>query len=267
MKIGFIGAGKMAEALIAALIKNGIARPAGIMAGDVSPARLRFMKRRYQVKVSGDNQAVVRSADMVWLAVKPQELSGVLGDLAPLMTARHVVVSIAAGRDLAFFARWLPRTRVVRVMPNLACQVGAGMSVFCANRKATAADRRRVARMLAAAGRVLELPEKHFDVVTALSGSGPAFFAYMLERLVRAAVAKGLRRADACLLAEQTMMGAAKFLLETGTDPDTFIKAVASPKGTTAEGLAVLDRSDITRIMAGTIAAATRRSRELRMDK
>ena len=264
MKIGFIGAGKMAEALIAALVKTGIVRPADIIAGDVSPARLRFISRTYRVMAAKDNRAVVRGADMIWLAVKPQELSAVLEDLAPLMTARHVVVSIAAGRDLAFFAGWLPRTRVVRVMPNLACQVGAGMSVFCANSRATAADRRRVARMLAAAGRVLELPEKHFDVVTALSGSGPAFFAYMLERLVRGAVAKGLSRSSACLLAEQTMMGAAKFLLETGTDPDTFIKAVASPKGTTAEGLAVLEASDITRTLADTIAAATRRGRELR---
>ena len=264
MKIGFIGAGKMAEALIAALVKTGIARPSDIIAGDVSPARLRFMKRNYQVRVAAGNPAVARGADMIWLAVKPQDLPGVLEELAPLMTPRHVVVSIAAGRDLAFFAKWLPRTRVIRVMPNLACLVGAGMSVFCANRRATAADRKRVARMLAAAGRVLELPEKHFDVVTALSGSGPAFFAYMLERLVRGAVAKGLGRGSACLLAEQTMMGAAKFLLETDTDPDTFIKAVASPKGTTAEGLAVLEGSDITKTLSDTIAAATRRGRELR---
>jgi len=150
-------------------------------------------------------------------------------------------------------------------MPNLAVMVGEGMSVFCIGSQAKPSDRKLAARLLGCCGRVVELDERHFDAVTALSGSGPAFFTYLMSALADAAEAEGLPAGAARLLAEQTMLGAARYLLETGIDPTEFVQAVASPKGTTAAGLKVLDASAVRRILGRTIQAAARRSHELSM--
>ncbi len=154
-------------------------------------------------------------------------------------------------------------TPVVRVMPNLPCTVGEGMSVYCLGRRARRADARTAVRLLTCFGRVREVPERLFDAVTALSGSGPAFFAYVLDALARGAQKEGLTRSDALLLAEQTMLGTARLLLDTGQEPEALIQAVASPKGTTVAGLTVLTASPVSTILARAIRAAARRSREL----
>ncbi|MDI6774313.1 MAG: pyrroline-5-carboxylate reductase [Verrucomicrobiota bacterium] len=261
--MGFLGAGKMGEAMIAALIRAGAVRPGDVLASDVSPARRRHLAMKYRVRVGAENPLVARSARALFLAVKPQDLERVLAEIAPAMSRKRLVISIAAGRTTAWIEKRLPQARVIRVMPNLACAVGEGMSVCCLGRRAAPADARTVRRLLACFGRVLRLPERLFDAVTALSGSGPAFFAYVLDRMADAATREGIRRADALLLAEQTMLGAAKALLEGGADPLDFIRAVASPKGATAAGLAVLDASPIGDILGRAIRAAARRSKEL----
>ncbi len=264
MTIGFLGAGKMAEALLAGLLKARVARPADVMVCDVLPARRDEVASRYGVRATDAPLEVVTACRIVVLAVKPQDLEALLAGVAARLTRRHLVVSIAAGKNLAWLqARVGSETRLVRVMPNLAVMVGAGMSVFCLGSQATAGDRTWAERLLGCSGRVLELEEPCFDAVTALSGSGPAFFAYLLNALAAAAAGEGLPAAAARLLAEQTMLGAARYLLETGQDPQTFIQAVASPKGTTAAGLAVLDGSTIAAILGDTIRAAAQRSREL----
>ena len=231
---------------------------------EVIAERRAFLRRRYRVGVTDAAGDLVRDCPVVFLAVKPQDLDGLLAQVAPLLGARHLLVSIAAGKTVKRIQRLAGRAvRVVRVMPNLAVMVGEGMSAFCAGPRARPADRRLVARLFGSCGRVVELQERHLDTVTALSGSGPAFFAYVMAALADAAEGEGLPAPAARLLAGQTMLGAARYLLETGRAPAEFIQAVASPKGTTAAGLAVLDASEIRAILGRTIRAAAQRSREL----
>ena len=264
MRIGFLGAGKMAEAILAALIRTGFVSVSAVMACDVVSGRRTVLRRRYRVATTDSAEELVGTCEVVFLAVKPQDLDALLRRIAPLLGTRHLLVSIAAGKTLKNLQRLAGKSvRIVRVMPNLAVMVGEGMSAFCLGRQARPADRRLVARLLGCCGQVVELQERYFDAVTALSGSGPAFFAYVMAALAGGAEDEGLPAPAARLLAEQTMLGAARYLLETGREPAEFIQAVASPKGTTAAGLAVLDASRIREILGRTIRAAAQRSREL----
>lgn len=263
MKVGFIGAGKMAEAMIASLLEANVLAPEDVVASDVSEERRTGLNQQYGIAMYPTSRGIPDLAEILVLAVKPQQLGEVLADIAPAVTSRHLVVSIAAGRRIAAIEAVLPQARVIRVMPNLPCQVAEGMSVYCAGARATRDDRDVAGRLLGSFGRVMELPESLFDAVTAVSGSGPAFFAYFLDALAEAGVSQGLKRSDALLLAEQTMLGTAKVLLEKKTDPRDLITAVTSAKGTTAAGLAVLDASPLKDIVSETIAAAARRSQEL----
>jgi pyrroline-5-carboxylate reductase len=263
VKIGFIGAGKMAEAIMAGLIARTFAAPEDLLASDISEERRTWVGQRYKVRTTPRNADVAAHAEMVFLAVKPQQLDGVLREWAPHATSRHLVVSIAAGKRIEQIEAWLPVSRVVRVMPNMACLVGEGMNVFALGARASAADGARVAAALDCCGRTLELPERLFDAVTALSGSGPAFFAYLLDRLADGAVQEGLGRAEALLLAEQTMLGTARLLRDLKMEPSDLAAAVTSAKGTTAAGREVLETEAVAGILNGVIRAAARRSREL----
>jgi pyrroline-5-carboxylate reductase len=263
MKIGFIGAGKMAEAILITLLDSKLAAAPEVFASDISEERRQFLKSRYGINMYSKNAAVAGLVETLILAVKPQQLDAALQELAAEITSKHLVISIAAGKKIGSIETLLPEARVIRVMPNLASLVAEGMSVFCAGARATAADTATATRLLSCFGKVLELPEEMFDAVTALSGSGPAFFAYLLNAMVEAGVQEGLNRQDALLLAEQTMLGTAKVLVEKGVEPHELIASVTSAKGTTAAGLAVLDKSDVATILHRTIGAAVQRSREL----
>ncbi|MDD5705280.1 MAG: pyrroline-5-carboxylate reductase [Kiritimatiellae bacterium] len=262
--IGFLGVGKMGEAILASLLKGGVAKAADIVACDAVPDRLRLVRRRYRVATAALPEEVAAKCDIVFLAVKPQQLDPLLAALAPALTRRHLLISIAAGKTLSRLQTLAGgKARLVRVMPNLPVMAGAGMSAFCLGVRATPRDRRAVARLLACSGEVIELEERHFDAVTALSGSGPAFFTRVMVGLADAAVRLGLPREASRRLALQTMFGTARYLLETGQDPEVFVKSVTSPQGTTAAGLAIMDSSSLRAILTGTIAAAARRSRAL----
>ncbi|NLL83625.1 MAG: pyrroline-5-carboxylate reductase [Lentisphaerae bacterium] len=264
MKLGFVGAGKMAEAIIAAVLRSGWAKPEEIVASDKVDERLRVMSEAYKVRTTSDVREVLQYSEVVILAVKPQDMDALLTGMAPQIGENHLLVSIAAGKTLDSLRAGLGREcRLVRVMPNLAIQVGEGMSVYCCGNGALESDGECVAEIFGTAGRVVELKEELFDAVTALSGSGPAFFAYTLEAMVLGAVALGMAEETARVLAIQTMLGSARVLCETGQNPVDFIKAVASPKGTTAAGLEILEGSELQGIIAATIGAAARRSGEL----
>jgi pyrroline-5-carboxylate reductase len=263
MKISFIGSGKMAGAMIGSLIRAKIAQPSEIFASDVDAERRNALKKQFGVNVYAGNGTVVGMAGALFLAVKPQNLDEVLREIAPAVTREHLVLSIAAGRKLAGIEALLPQGRVVRVMPNVACLVGEGMSAFALGSRAQEADRHLARKLLGSFGRAVELDEAHFDAVTALSGSGPAFYAYVLDRMAQAAVAEGLPEGEAQLLAAQTMLGAARLMLDKPMSARDLIAMVASPKGTTVAGLAVLEASSIGSVLEETIRAAARRSREL----
>lgn len=262
MKIGCVGAGKMAEAMLTAWIRKGLVRPEEITASDVSDDRLSAMRTGLGVRAVRDNRETLDS-DVIVLAVKPQHLSDVLSALPADAAAGRMVLSIIAGKRISGIEAALPRARVVRVMPNLPCVVGEGMSAWCAGRGVTGADRKTVSSMLSAFGAAVEVDESRLDAVTALSGSGPAFFAWVLDRLAAGAAAQGLPPETAIVLARQTMLGTARLLIDRETDPKALIASVASAKGTTAAGLAVLDGSDAGAVLERTIAAAAQRSREL----
>lgn len=263
MQIGFIGAGKMAEAMIAGLVRAGTSRPETIHASDISAARRELLAHTHGIHTTADNIAVAEATTVLFLAVKPQQLDALLTEIAPVLSVRHLVLSIAAGKQLAFLEQRLARARLVRVMPNLACLVGEAMSVFALGARTTADDRQQVLRLLGSFGRALELPENQFDAVTALSGSGPAFFAYLLAGLAEGAVAEGMSRETALTLGAQTMLGAARLLQDGRFQPAQLMDAVTSARGTTAAGRAVLEPSDVHQVLIQTVRAAARRSREL----
>ena len=263
MNVAFIGAGKMAEAIIEAILRVELLLPTDIMASDADAAKPAALAKRLGIGMALSNRAAAEWADILFLSVKPQQLDEVLRELGDSVTERHLVISIAAGKRLAGIEALIPKARVIRVMPNICCLVGEGMNVFTLGSKATDEDREAAQTLLGSCGVAHLMPEANFDAVTALSGSGPAFFARFLLHLVEAAKAEGLSEDDASVLASQTMFGTALMMRSTDLTPDQLIKNVTSAKGTTAEGLAVLDQSDFGPLVNAMVAAAARRSREL----
>ncbi len=262
VSVGFLGAGKMGGAILVSLIKAKIARPSSIRVCDAVPARLEQLAKDYGVKPATAAE-VVAASDVVFLAVKPQDLGALLEGIPADVASKPLYISIAAGKQIAWVEAHMPKARIIRSMPNLAVSVGLGMTAFCGGAKAKKADLRLAAKVLGSTGRALELPEEQLDAVTALSGSGPAFLAYVVQTMIDGGVALGLSEETAGVLALQTMLGTATVLTNGSTGVADFIKSVTSAKGTTAEGLAVLKKSSISGTMKRTMAAAARRSREL----
>ena len=262
IEIAFIGAGKMAEAIIGSIIRADVVAPTEVVISDPSEERVAAMTGQFGVSSATSNVQVVDGAEVVVLAVKPQMLDEVLSGMAEALAGK-LVISIAAGKKVAYFEGLLAGSRIVRVMPNLPCLVGEGATAYCGGRAMTEEDRICVEALLNAFGKVLALPEDQFDGLTALSGSGPAFFAYMAAGMAGAAEEEGLSADDARMLSIQTMLGTAKLLLDQDLDPAELIASVSSAKGTTAEGMGVLRESSLHAILRDTVAAAARRSREL----
>ena len=262
VSVGFLGAGKMGGAILVSLIKAKIARPSSIRVCDAVPARLEQLAKDYGVKTATAAE-VVAASDVVFLAVKPQDLGVLLDGIPVEVAAKPLYISIAAGKQIAWLEAHMPTARIIRSMPNLAVSVGLGMTAYCGGTKVKKSDLRLAAKVLGSTGKALELPEEQLDAVTALSGSGPAFLAYVVQTMIDGGVALGLSEETAGVLALQTMLGTATVLTNGSTGVVDFIKSVTSAKGTTAEGLAVLEKSSISGTMKRTMAAAARRSREL----
>ena len=263
MNVGFIGGGKMGAAIVASLAGTGTVEARSIHVCEIDEERRRLLEDKHGINVSADPKDMLAQADVVFLAVKPQNLDAVLTKVAQDVNEKHLVISIAAGRRLDRIESLLPDARVVRVMPNLAATVSESMNVFCAGARVTDDDRETVVALLSSFGRALELPEKHFDAVTALSGSGPAFFAHFLQLMVEGGVDLGLELKEAELLAEQTMLGTARLLVKGDLSAEDLIASVSSKGGTTVAGMAVLTDSLLRETIAATLNAAAQRSAEL----
>ena len=262
--LGFFGAGKMAEGILAAASLAKGFDPRTVLMAEKLPARAKELARRYKVRTTPDACDVASSAKTIFLAVRPQDAAALAAAVKPLMTAKTLLVSIVAGKSLATLRKLFGRqVRIVRVMPNLALRAKEGMCAICPAANATAADVKLVAGILNGAGRTVVLKERHFDAVTALSGSGPAFFAYMEQAMAEGGRALGLPADAARLLAEQTMLGTAAFLRQSQMDLAEFISGVATPGGTTAAGMDVMRKSDFCKVVAATLKAASDRSAEL----
>jgi pyrroline-5-carboxylate reductase len=264
LRIGFLGAGQMATALAKGWLAAGLSRADCIQAGDpLSGARDKFHDIT-QARVSADNRQIVASSDVLILAVKPQAMASLLADIKPVVSPHHLIISIAAGVTLSQLAIVLgANRRIIRVMPNTPCLLGASASGFSPSDAATPEDIALVQKLLDAVGRAFRLPEHLLDAVTGLSGSGPAFVYVMIEALSDGGVRVGLPREVATALAAQTVLGAARMVLETGTHTGALKDVVASPGGTTIAGLHALERGGFRAALMDAVEAATRRATEL----
>ena len=261
--IVFLGAGQMAEALIRGVLRAGLVEPGQIMATDIRPERLDYLRGELGIQASPDNLEALPFGRLIVIAVKPQDAAGLLGQIAPAMTSEQTLVSIAAGVTLKQLEGLPPPRRVVRVMPNTPALVGAGMAAVSPGTHATAEDAELVLRLMASVGQAVKLPEYQLDAVTALSASGPAFVALFVEGLIDAGVRVGLPRDIATTLTLQTVLGTTRMMMDTSRHPALMKEMVTSPGGTTIAGLHALESGGLRGALMDAIVAATERSREL----
>lgn len=262
--IGFIGAGKMGSALIEGILKAGVVMPENIGASDVYVPFLEEMKTKFGIRVSSENADIARGSDILILAVKPQILGSVLANLRDYVTSDKLVISIAAGVPLSVYEEALSEgTRVVRVMPNIAATVSEAASGISPGKNATPEDLKTALEIFSAVGTAVQVPESLMDAVTGLSGSGPAFIFPVIEAMADGAVLEGMDRKSALTLAAQTVLGAAKMMLETGMHPGELKDMVTSPAGTTIQGILVLEEAGIRAAFMNAVIRASERSKEL----
>lgn len=264
LSIGFLGAGKMASALAKGFVQAGLVKPAQLHASDLfEPARASFAQDT-GAKATASNLDVVRRSQILFVAVKPQQVADLLAEVRAELTHNHLVISIAAGVTIAKLEAALPSgMRVIRVMPNTPALVGASATGFALGKNATAADGALAEKLFSAVGVAFQTKEALLDAVTGLSGSGPAYAYLMIEALSDGGVAAGLPRDIAIKLAAQTLLGSAKMVLETGLHPGALKDMVTSPGGTTIEGLRELEKSAVRGALINAVCAAADKARKL----
>lgn len=264
MTIGFLGAGKMATALAQGFLKAKLTTPRQLVASDVfEPARSAFAKET-GARILPDNRSVCAKAAVLFLAVKPDQVPGVLAEIRDHLTSRHLLISIAAGVPLSRLESALaPGARVVRVMPNTPALVGSSASAFAVGKNCRTGDSAVARKLLSAVGLALPVKEGLLDAVTGLSGSGPAYIYLIIEALSDGGVASGLPRDIATRLAAQTVLGSARMVLETGLHPGTLRDMVTSPGGTTIEGIHELERGGVRAALMNAVRASAEKSKRL----
>jgi pyrroline-5-carboxylate reductase len=263
-RIGFIGAGNMAEAIIRGLLENKTVDPEKITASDVMPKRLEFMENTYRISTTTDNGVLVTEADILILAVKPQVAGEVLTHIAPHTDDTKLIISIVAGLTVATMTAALGSgPRIVRTVPNTPVFVGEGMVALAADGPARKEDYEAAAAIFKPVARIAMVEEKHMDAAIGVSGSGPAYGFLMIEALADGGVKMGLPRPVALELAAQTLLGAAKMCLESGRHPGQLKDMVTSPGGTTIAALHKMEAAGVRAGLMDAVEAATRRSEEL----
>ena len=264
MKIGFIGGGTMAEAIIGAVLSGKLAAPEDIVVGEPLPQRREALAERYKINVTADNAKAVRGAEIVVLAVKPNQFPTVAAGLKERLRANQTVLSIMAGVTVASLRGGLSHDAVVRVVPNMPAQVGEGMSVWTAVPEVTDDARAKVRLILQAAGRDVYFEEERFiDMATAVSGSGPGFVFLLMEAFSDGAVHLGLSRETARELVVQTFLGSARLAQETGRPVSELRALVTTPGGTTAEGVLVLEEAGLRAAITEALIATYEKSKAL----
>lgn len=259
-----VGGGNMGEALSTGMVSAGYARAEEVVIAEPLPARAEYLREKAGFRVASDGAEAAPGADRVIIAVKPQVLDAVLGGLKDALAHRPLLISVVAGAPTRRFTAALgEEARVVRVMPNAPALVGEGAAGLCAGGRASDADLAEARCLLESVGRAVVLPESLMDAVTGLSGSGPAYVFQFIEALADGGVLAGLPREEAMTLAAQTVLGAARMLLETGEHPGRLKDMVASPGGTTIAGLRALESGGLRAAVMDAVGAAARRSGEL----
>lgn len=267
VKVAVVGAGNMGRAIVKGLVEHSV-YPQHISVFDVDPKKTAELKKELNVKVAKSGRQAASLADIVILAVKPQTLQPVAEDLATSIPDGAFVLSIAAGVPVAKIESYFKRQiAVVRAMPNMPALVGAGMSAYAAGRHSTGKHKKLAEAVLSAFGEAVALPERALDIVTAVSGSGPAYFFLLAEKMIEAAYEGGLKADVAKKLVYQTALGAGRVLADAAEDPDALIARVASKGGTTEAALGVFKKKGFGKIVHEAVRAAAKRSRELREGK
>ena len=264
-KIGFIGSGNMAEALVSGLVLSKAAKPENIICSDVAEDLLAGVKEKYNVCTTEDNCEVAEKSEIIVYAVKPQILGQVLKETAPVLDTSKLVISIAAGVPLAAIASGLQKElRLIRVMPNICAFVKESATAIAAGEFASKDDVAMARAIFDSVGETVFIQENILmDAFTGLSGSGPAYIFTIIDAMADAGVKMGLSRKDSLFLSTQTVLGAAKLLLESGEHPGQLKDRVASPGGTAIAGIHTLEQGGLRTTLINAVESASNRSKEL----
>jgi pyrroline-5-carboxylate reductase len=263
IRIAFIGGGAMGEAMARCLLTKKVAAPQDMVVSDISSVRRELLSRKYAVSALADNRDAVKNADLIILAVKPQNLHQVMDELKGL-APEQLVLSIVAGTTLSTLRRGLSHSSVIRAMPNMPAQIGEGMTIWTATTETEQRQKKLAQTVLAALGKEIYVAdEKYLGMATALSGSGPAYVFLFIEALVDAGVHIGLPRDMAQQLVIQTILGSTYTVTETGKHPADLRNMVTSPGGTTTEALFRLEKRRFHSLILEAVAAAYRKAKRL----
>ncbi|OGP10253.1 MAG: pyrroline-5-carboxylate reductase [Deltaproteobacteria bacterium GWA2_45_12] len=266
MKTGFLGTGNMAEALIAGLIKSKTLKPKEIFGFDLDTTKLKKIQKKYRIQTCNTATELALKSGTLVLSVKPQNMAEALRTIQATINSKHLLVSIAAGLSTDTISLMAGKQiRLVRVMPNTPALVGTGAAGFYANKNCNPKDKKRVQKIFESVGIAVEMKnEDDLDSVTGLSGSGPAYVYAFAEALITGAAECGLDEPTAKKLALQTLMGAAKLMLQSKDTPSELMAKVASKGGTTEAGLKILETQNFRQTVIDCVKAATQRAKELK---
>jgi len=262
-KIGFIGSGAIAEALIGGTVQAGLLTPSQIIVNDIKQSRLDYMQNKFGVHTTLNLKELVDEVNILFLTVKPQVIHSVLDALAQFITPATLVVSVVAGVTTKILEGKMPCVPIIRAMPNTPVAVVEGMTVITLGEYAEQQHGELVLTIFSAVGKAIIMEESAMDAVTGLSGSGPGYAFVLIEALSDAGVGVGLSRQNALIMAAQTLLGAAKMVLETGDHPGKLKDMVTSPGGTTIAGIHVLEQRGVRGALMDAVKAATKRSQEM----
>lgn len=264
MKIAFIGGGNMGEAMLSALLNKRLATSHDISVSDVSEARRQYIEQEYSVYVTASNLGVLDRGEVVVIAIKPQNLDGVMAELKGQLKPGQLVLSIIAGARINTLCLGLNHDSVVRAMPNTPAQIGMGVSLWAATAAVTEQQRGWVSSILGTMGKEIYVDdEKYLDMATAVSGSGPAYVFLFMESLVEAAVHIGLPRDIARELVLETLLGSGHLVQKSGKEPSELRRMVTSPGGTTAEALLHFEKAGFSALILQAVTAAYNKARRL----
>ena len=260
--IGFVGGGALTESIINAI--RGTLLPSGnIFVSEHKRKRCTELTSRYRVNATVGVDTFIDKVKILVIAVKPKDAPAAFAELRNKITLNTILVSVIAGLKIDIIEKFFPHSPIIRAMPNVPILVGEGMTAYTVNKKATQTDRKIVEQFWSSIGRSIEIEERFMDAVTGLSGSGPAYAFVMIDAMADGGVAAGLSRPAAIELAAQTLLGAAKMVLETGEHPAALRDKVTSPAGTTIEGIRVLEKCGVRSALIEAVLAATEKSRAL----
>ena len=262
-KIGFIGGGKMATAIMKGIINSNWCQSKNIIVSDKNEETLKLLEKNYNVKTTTNNIDVVKESNILLFAVKPFVLRDVLEEIKPHITKKHTIISIAAGISINTIEEIVGNVPIIRVMPNTPALVNEGMSAVCKGTYATDETSKLAVEIFNSVGKVVESEEKYIDIITAISGSGPAFYYYIIDEIAKAGEKLGLDYQTCLKLSAQTAYGAAKMIMDTDVSPEQLIINVTTPGGCTEVGNKVLKEQKISDILFDTIDLTKKKAFEL----